>query len=59
MIIEQTTFARSNTIFSDQNACLVSYTIIEEGLVKILLDQDDRANRFCSIICEFARSYDR
>ena len=39
MIIEQTTFARSNTIFSDQNACLVSYTIIEEGLVKILLDQ--------------------
>ena len=28
-------------------------------LVKILLDQDDRANKFCPIICVFARSYDR
>ena len=52
-------FARSNTILSDQNASLLSYNVMEEGLVKILLDQDDRANKFCPIICVFARSYDR
>ena len=43
MMIEHTTFARSNTILSDQNACLLSYNIMGEGLVKILLDQDDQA----------------
>ena len=32
------------------NACFVSYTIIEVGLVKKLSDQDDRANKFCPII---------
>ena len=31
----------------------------KEGLVKILLDQDDRTNKFCPIICVFAWSYDR
>ena len=46
-------------ILSDQNASLLSYNIMEEGLVKILIDQDDRANKFCPIICGFARSYDR
>ena len=50
MMIEHTIFARSNTILSDQNACLLSYNIMEEGIVKILLDQDDLANKFCSII---------
>ena len=57
MMIEHTTFASSNTILNDQNARLLSYNIMEEGLVKILLDQDDRANKlfsnhmcFCSII---------
>ena len=59
MMIEQTIFARSNTILSDQNACLLSYNMMEEGLVKILLDLDDRANKFCPIKCVFARSYDR
>ena len=59
MMIEQTIFTRSNTILSDQNACLLSYNVIGEGLMKILLDQDDRANKFCPIICVFARSYDR
>ena len=59
MMIGQTIFARSNTILSDQNAFLLSYNIMEEGLVKILLDQDDRADKFCPIICDFARSYDR
>ena len=59
MMIEHTIFARSNTILSDQNACLLTYNIIEEVLVKILLDQDDRASKFCPIICDFARSYDR
>ena len=44
MMIGQTIFARSNTILSDQNAFLLSYNIMEEGLAKILLDQDDRAN---------------
>ena len=58
-MIEHTIFARSNTILSDQNACLLSYNIMGEGLVTILLDQDDRANEFCLIICVFARSYDR
>ena len=42
MMIEHTIFARSNTILSDQNACLLSYNIMEQGLVNILLDQDDR-----------------
>ena len=59
MMIEQTNFGRSNTILSDQNACLLSYNIMEEGSVKILLDQYDRANKFCPIVCDFARSYDR
>ena len=58
-MIEHTIFARWNTILSDQNACFLTYNIIEEGLVNILLDQDDRANKFCPIICVFARSYDR
>ena len=51
MMIEHTFFARSYTILSDQNASLLSYNIMEERLVKILLDQDDRANKFCPIIC--------
>ena len=55
IMIEHTIFARSNTILSDQNACLLSYNIMVEGLVKILLDQDDRANKFGV----FALSYDR
>ena len=59
MMIGQTIFARSNTILSDQNAFLVSYNIMEEVLVRILLDQDDRANKLCPIICVFTRSYDR
>ena len=54
-----TNFARSSTILSDQNAFLLSYIIMEKGLVKIVLDQDDRANKFCPIIQVFARSYDR
>ena len=59
MIIVHTIIAQSNTILSDQNGCLLSHNIMEEGLVKILLDQDDRADKFCLIICDFARSYDR
>ena len=59
MMLEHTIFARSNITLSDQNACSLSYNTMEEGLVKILLDQDDRANKFCPIICSFARSYDR
>ena len=59
MMIEHTFFGRSYTILSDQNASLLSYNIMEEGLVKILLDQDDGADKFCPIICDFARSYDR
>ena len=59
MMIEHTIFARSNTILSDQNACLLRGNIMEEDFVKALLDQDDRANKFCPIICIFARSYDR
>ena len=59
MIIEHKIFSRSNTILPDQNVCLLSYNIMEEDLVKILLDQDDRANKFCPIICVFARSYVR
>ena len=59
MMVKDLVFARSNTILSDQNACLLSYNIMEEGLVKILLDQDDRANKFCPNISFFARSYDR
>ena len=55
-MIEHAIFARSNTMLSDQNACLLSYNIMEEDLVKILLDQDDRANKFYPIICVFGRS---
>ena len=44
MMIVQTIFVRSITILSDQNAFLLSYNIMEEGLVKIQLDQDDREN---------------
>ena len=58
MMIEHSIFARSDAVLSDQNVCCLSYNIIEEGLAKILLDQDDRANKFCPIICVFARSYD-
>ena len=58
MMIEHTIFARSNTNLLDQNAFLLSYNIREEVLVKILLYQDDQANKFCPI-CDFARSYDR
>ena len=59
MMIEHTIFARSNTILIDQNTCLLSHNITKAGLVKILLDQDHPANKFCPIICDFARSYDR
>ena len=46
MMIEHSIFARSDAILSNQNECFLSYNIIEEGLAKILLDQDDRANKF-------------
>ena len=59
MMITHTIFARSNTSLFDQNACLLSYNIMEEDLVKILFDQDDQAKKFCPIICVVARSYDR
>ena len=59
MMIEHTISARLNTILSDQNAGLLSYNIMEECLVNILLDQDNRANKFYPIICVFARSYNR
>ena len=59
MMITHTIFAESNTILFDQNTCLLSYNIMEEDLVQMLLDQDDRANKFCPNICVFARSYDR
>ena len=59
MMIEHTFFAWSNTILSNQEASLLSYNIMEEDLVKILLDQDDRANKLYPIICGFARSCDR
>ena len=59
MMIEHTIFARSNAILSNQNACLLSYNIMKEGLVKTLLDQDVRTSKFSPIICVFARSYDR
>ena len=59
MMIEHTIFAPSNTILSVKNACLLSYNSMQEGLVKILPDEDDPANKFCSIICAFSRSYDR
>ena len=38
-------------MLSDQNASLLSYNIMEEGLVKILLHQDYQTNKFCPIIC--------
>ena len=57
MMIEDTIFAWLNTILSNQNVCLLSYNTMEKGLVKSLLDQDDRANKFCPIIWDFARSY--
>ena len=50
MMIKHTIFARSNATFSDQNTCSLSYKVMEEGIVKILLDQDDQANKFCPII---------
>ena len=59
IMIRHTIFTWSNTILSDQDAFLLSYNNMEEVLVKILLDQDYRANKFCPIICVFARSYDR
>ena len=59
MMIEYTFFAWSNTVLSDQNASLLGYNIMLEGLVKILIDQDDRENKFCPIVCGFARTYDR
>ena len=59
MMIEHSIFARSDAILSDKNACFLSYNIIEKGLAKILIDQDDRENKFCPIICVFARSCDR
>ena len=55
MMIGQTIFARSKTILSDQNAFLLSYNIMEEVLVKIVLDQDDRANKLSAN--NLARSY--
>ena len=39
IMIEYTIFARSNTILFDQNACLLTYNIMDKGLVKILLNQ--------------------
>ena len=57
-MIEHTLYA-SDTILSGQNVFFLSYNNMEEGLVKILLDQDDRANKFCPIICVFPRSNDR
>ena len=59
MMIENKIFARSNTILFDQNVCLSSYIVMEEGLVKILFDQDDQVNKFRPIIFVFARLYDR
>ena len=58
MMIEHSIFARSDAILYDQNECFLSYNIIKKVLAKILLDQDDRAIKFCPIICVFARSYD-
>ena len=54
MMIEHSIFARSNAILSDQNVCQQIRFSGLEDLVKILLDQDDRANKFCPIICVFA-----
>ena len=51
MMFEHKIFARSNTILFDQNACFLSYNIMEEGYVKIPLHQDDRANKVRPIIC--------
>ena len=59
MMIEHTIFALSNTILSNQNACLLSYNIMEEGLVEILLDQGDRANKFYPIIWSRKITYDK
>ena len=50
MMIEHIIFTRSNTILSDQNACLLSYNIMKESLVKILLDQDQDIFRITSWI---------
>ena len=41
MMIEHTTFARSDTILSDQSVRILCYNTNEESLVKILLDKDD------------------
>ena len=48
-MIEYTIFVRSNVIFSDQNARLLSYNVMELDLVKILLDVIEQTN--------FVRSY--
>ena len=53
-MIEHSIFARSDAILSDQNACFLSYNIIEEDLAKILLDQDDRANKLSDHMCFFS-----
>ena len=42
MMIKHIIFARSNFILCDPNVCLLSYNVMEEGLVKILLHQDDQ-----------------
>ena len=49
-MIDYTIFARSNIIFSDQNACLLSYNVMELGLVKILLYKCDRANKYVFLL---------
>ena len=59
MMIEQSIFARSNAILSDQNFCQQIRIVSLEGLVKNLLDKGDRANKFCPIIYVFARLNDR
>ena len=41
MMMEHTTFARSDTILSDQSVRILCYNTNEESLVKILLDKDD------------------
>ena len=38
MTIKHTIFARSNIILSNQIPCLLSYNIMEEGIMKIMLD---------------------
>ena len=45
MMIEYSIFARSDADFSNQNAYFLATM-----LAKFLLDQDDRANKFCPIM---------